>query len=108
MIADRVRVGARRSRHAMFIVTAVRHRFLLWVSVVIEAETDFSMTDDRLKLDRVGTPMLETRRIAIAAGETFTINARRSDGYKVGDRVPLDRVANRLPVNLKWQTISSA
>ncbi len=92
----------------MLIVTAIRHRFLLWVSVALEAETDVSLTEDRLKLDRVGTPILETRCIDIAAGETFTINARRSEGYRVGDRVPLDRVANKLPIKLKWEAISPA
>jgi hypothetical protein len=43
----------------------------------------------------------------IQAGETCTINARESE-FRIGDRVPLDRVANKLPISLRWKTVARA
>jgi hypothetical protein len=91
----------------MFTVSKIRHRFLFWVSVTLRAETDMALTKQRLRFNKLQAPALDTRILSIKAGETFTINAREPD-FKIGDRVPLDRVAHKLPISLKWQTIATA
>ena len=91
----------------MLVVIDVRRHFLFWASVSLKAEADLSLADQRLKLDRFGAPMLKNRRLDVAKGETFTILAWRSDSYRVGDRVPLGRVANKLPIRLRWDTVST-
>ncbi|OYY65070.1 MAG: hypothetical protein B7Y49_07180 [Sphingomonas sp. 28-62-11] len=88
----------------MFIVSDVRHPFLFWTSVELTAEQPISLSEDRLGWDKIGAPTLEKRALNISAGETFLINARRSDGFKIGDKVALDRVIDKAPLRVKWQT----
>lgn len=90
----------------MFIVTDVRHPFLFWTSVELTAEKPIFLTSDRLSTDKLGAPMLEKRALNISVGETFLINARRSDGYRIGDKVALDRVINKVPLSVKWQVVA--
>ena len=91
----------------MFTVTDVRHPFLLWVSVTLRADADMSLKEDRLRFGNLGAPVLDNRELEVRAGETFTINARRADRFRVGDQVSLDRVAHKLPISLNWRTIST-
>lgn len=98
----------------MFTVSDVRHPFLLWVSVELTAEADMSLTAQRLRAGgpRVSRsprpPVLETRVLGVKTGERFIIKARKTDGFRIGDRVPLDRVANKRPISRKWRTIMTA
>ena len=85
----------------------VRDR-LLWVSVTLKAEADMFLEADRLRFGRLGAPVLDKRVLKVKAGETFTIHTRSSEGFRVGDRLPLDRVAHKLPISLKWRTIATA
>jgi hypothetical protein len=91
----------------MFIITDIRHPFLLWTSVTLKAETDMSATDERLTLNKLGAPALEKRVLQVREGETFTINAWRFEGYRIGDRLTLDQVAKKLEISLKWRTVST-
>lgn len=95
----------------MFTVTEVSHPLMLWVSVRLKAEADMSVTAKRLRplwwgLPGVRPPVVETRILRVKAGESFIINSRKSDRYWVGERVPLDRVANKWPISRKWRTIA--
>jgi hypothetical protein len=92
---------------AMFRVSNVRHRLLFWVSVTLNAETDMALTKQRLRFNKLHAPVIDTRVLEVKAGETFTINARTSE-FKIGDRVPLDRVAHKLSISRKWQTTATA
>ena len=94
----------------MFTVTNVSHLFLLWVSVELKAEGDMSVTAQRLR-PGIGLPrlfVLQTRVLRAKTGETYVIKARRTEGFWVGERVPLDRVANKWPISRKWRTIEMA
>ncbi len=98
----------------MFTVAEVGHPFLLWVSVKLRAEADMSVTAQRLRAGRpwVNTspraPVLETRVLRVRSKESFTIYARKKDGFWAGERVPLDRVADKHPFSRRWQTITTA
>ena len=96
----------------MFTVTEVRHPFLLWVSVELTAEEAMSLTGQKLKMGRwlFGTPrppVLETRILRVKGGERFIIKARKSDGFWTGERVPLERVANKHPFNQKCRILTT-
>lgn len=92
----------------MFVVADIRHPFLFWTSVILRAEADMSLTDEKLGWDYMGAPRLEYWALDIRAGETFNINARRSDGYRIGDLVPLEQVARKVPVSAGWRIVSTA
>jgi hypothetical protein len=91
----------------MFRVSNVRHRFLIWASVSLRAETGMALTKQRLRFNWLHAPAIDTRVLEVQAGETFTINARESE-FRIGDRVPLDRVAHKLPISLRWKTVARA
>lgn len=97
----------------MFTVVEVGQPFLMWVSVKLRAEADMSFTAQRLRFGRPWVnsspraPVLETRVLRVESGESFTIYARRRDGYRAGEGVPLDRVADRLPFSRRWQTVTT-
>jgi hypothetical protein len=81
---------------------------LWWVSVTVKAEADMSLIAQRLRpVAGVRAPALDTRLLQVKAGESFTINARKTEGFWVGERVPLDRVANKRPINRKWRTVAT-
>jgi hypothetical protein len=92
----------------MFTVTNVHHKFLLWTSVSLRADADMSVTADRLTMDALRAPVLETRRLSVGEGECFTINARRSEGYRIGDRLGLEQVAAKLPISAGWEVVRQA
>lgn len=96
----------------MFIVSDVSRPFLWWVSVELRAEVDMSLTTQRLRplwwgLAGVRPPVLESRTLRVKAGECFVIAARKDDGFWVGERVPLDRVADKRPLSRRWRTIAT-
>lgn len=97
----------------MFTVAKVGHPFLIWVSVELRAEADMSFTEQRLRAGRPWVnsspraPVPETRVLRVESGERFTIYARKKDGFRAGESVPLDRVANGLPFSRRWQTITT-
>jgi hypothetical protein len=95
----------------MFTVVEVGRPFLLWVSVRLMAEADMSLTAKRLKVggwvNSSPRPVLETRVLRVKAGESFTVRARKTDGFWVGERVPLDRVARKRPFSRRWRTVST-
>jgi hypothetical protein len=51
--------------------------------------------------------VLEKRELRVKAGESFIIEARKADGFWIGERVPLERVANKRPISRRWRTIST-
>jgi hypothetical protein len=96
----------------MFTVTDVRDPFLLWVSVELQAEANMSLTAQRLRPRWWGflglrPPALDTRVLQVKAGERFIIDARKADGFWIGERVPLDRVANKRPISRNFRTIAT-
>jgi hypothetical protein len=46
--------------------------------------------------------------VRVDEGECFTIKARKFEGYRVGDRVALERVAGKLPIRAGWQVVRQA
>ena len=56
----------------------------------------------------MGAPVLDTRVLKVEAGETFAITTWSTGQLKIGDRVPLDQVADKLPLSLKWKTVETA
>jgi hypothetical protein len=66
-----------------------------------------ALTKQRLRFNKLHAPAIDTRVLEVKAGDTFTIIARESE-FTIGDRVPLDRVAHKLPISRKWQTIAKA
>ena len=96
----------------MFNVTHVGQPFLLWVSVGLKAEADMSLTAQLLRpswrgLGEIRFPALETRVLQVKAGESFIIQARKTDGFWTGERVPLDRVASKWPIRRRWRTVAT-
>ena len=91
----------------MFTVTQVSHPFLWWVSVELKADTDMVLSKKRLRFNWLSAPAVDTRALEAKAGETFTIVAPRTDGYCIGELVPLDRVAKKWPISRKWRTIAT-
>lgn len=51
--------------------------------------------------------VMENRVLRVKAGESFIIKARKREDFWIGERVPLDRVANRRPTNRKWRTVAT-
>ncbi len=96
----------------MFTVTDVRNPFLFWVSVELTAEEDMSLSGQRLRMGRwhfgtIRPPVVETRIIRVKAGERFTIEARKRDGFRGGERVPLERVSEKRAFNQRWQILTT-
>ena len=93
----------------MFTVLRVRCPFLLWVTVELRAEADMSLTAQRL-WPGYGLPrkfVLQTRVLRVKTGESFNVIARKTDRFWAGERVPLDRVADKWPISRKWRTIAT-
>lgn len=97
----------------MFTVSEVRNPFLFWVPVALIAEVDMSLTAQRLRFGRPWinasprAPVLETRVLQVEEGEGFTIYTSKSDGFSIGERVPLERVAEKRPFNRRWRTLTT-
>lgn len=96
----------------MFTVTEVSHPFLLWVSVKLMAEADMTLTAKRLRPLWRGSfgmspPAVDTRVLRVKAGESFIIDARKTERFWVGERVPLDRVSNKRPISRRWRTVET-
>ena len=99
---------------AMFTVSEVRHPFLVWVPIRLRAEADMSLMTQRLRFGRPWVnsspraPLLETRVLQVKEGESFIIYARKSEGFWSGQRVPLERVANKRSFNQRWRPLTTA
>ena len=87
----------------MFTVSDVRHPFLLWMSVRLTAEADMSLTAQRLRVNGLKAPVLDTRVLRVKTGESFIINARKTDGFRI-----VDRVATKRPISRRWRTMKTA
>jgi hypothetical protein len=91
----------------MFTVSKFRRGLLPWALVTLRAESDMALSKDRLRLNWLGAPAIDTRVLEVKAGETFTISGPEFE-FCVGERVPLDRVAHKLPISWRWRTITTA
>ena len=98
----------------MFTVSEVRHPFLFWVPIRLTAAANMSLTAQGLRFGRPWVnaspraPVLETRVLQVEEGESLIIYARKGDGFWTGERVPLERVANKHPFKQRWRTLTTA
>lgn len=93
----------------MFILTDLSRPFLLWVSVELEAQANMCLKAQRLRAGN-WIPrrfVMENRVLRVKTGQSFIIRARKSEGFRVGERVTLDRVADRRPINRRWETVAT-